>query len=228
MHKFHRCSHSPTWSTRSHAACRTAPLSPPFSPFRVRLRKGARDPSPRCKLLSAFYTSRNRIWVNSAKIEIPPSPLSSPPPAGRSGSRSRPPSRQPSQRVTVRPPKSRRKGTSAAPTEIKMPACLCIPGSPPSSPSFCRRRRHVNERECAPGFSISRHVGVRGHRRREEVKSRCRCRNSRRVMMASARARSDKKSSLPILPSSTRNEGGERHPPTIIKKRGVAEQSRGG
>ena len=39
-------SHSPTWSTRSHAAPSTAPLSPPFSPFRVRLRKGARDPSP--------------------------------------------------------------------------------------------------------------------------------------------------------------------------------------
>ena len=120
--------------------------------------EGHAIPPLRCKLLSAFYTSRNRIWVNSAKIEIPPSPLSSSPSAGRSGSRSRPPSRQPSQRVTLRPPKSRRKGTSAAPTEIKMPACLCIPGSPPSSPSFCRRRRHVNERECAPGFSISRHV----------------------------------------------------------------------
>ena len=38
MHKFHRCSHSPTWSTRSHAAALTAPLFPPFSPFRVRLR----------------------------------------------------------------------------------------------------------------------------------------------------------------------------------------------
>ena len=75
MHKFHRCSHSPTWSTRSHAAALAAPLFPPFSPFRVRLRKGHAIPPLRCKLLSAFYTSRNRIWVNSAKIEIPSSPL---------------------------------------------------------------------------------------------------------------------------------------------------------
>ena len=124
--------------------------------------EGARDPpSPRCKLLSAFYTSRNRIWVNSAKIEIPPSPLSSPPPAGRSGSRSRPPSRQPSQRVTLRPRNRGGRARRRLPRKSKcQPACLFLDRLPPR-PLFCRRRRHVNERECAPGFSISRHVRVR-------------------------------------------------------------------
>ena len=111
MHKCLRCSHSPTCSSRTHAAL-------PFPSFvfsvprelvaGARARRKARTrffPSVRCKLPSAFYTSWNRIWAKSAKI-LPH--LSAP---ARSGSRSRPPSLPPSlpsQHITPTPfPKSR-------------------------------------------------------------------------------------------------------------------------
>ena len=57
---------------------------------------------------------------------------SSPPPAGRSGSRSRPPSRQPSQRVTVRPRNRGRRARRRLPRKSKcQPACLFLDHLPP-------------------------------------------------------------------------------------------------
>ena len=194
MHKCLHCSQSPTWSSRSRV------LLHRFLHSEGIARREARDSyNARCKLLSLPLSLPVRIlyisesnWVKSAKI-LPSSVAA----AGRSGSRSRPPTSPPPVATHHTMNSLDSEGhvvSSERASGYQMPDYSGIWRDLLARSLTLFNRRHVNEQECAHRTRACRFLNfpprpsgpgaARKKLKAVSLASRRRCRNFRRLMIA--------------------------------------------